>query len=119
MNENEAVELYRKHRPGNFKGLLGQSDAVKQLQSMLVEDKIPHALILSGHTGCGKTTTARILKKRLNCSDMDFSEINAAESRGIDTIREINQRKGLSAIGGKCRIYLLDEAHKLTSDAQT
>lgn len=71
------------------------------------------------HHNCGKTTLARILRRKLNCSEMDFQEINAAESRGIDTVRDIQQRMGLAPMGGKSRCWVLDEVHKLTGDAQT
>lgn len=117
MNE---VELYRKHRPRRFKDVLGQPAAVQLLQKLLAEGKLPHCLLLSGPSGCGKTTIARILKHKLGCHDRDFIEINAADSRGIDTVREIHQVMQLAPMwGGKCRIWLIDECGKLTGDAQT
>jgi len=73
---------------------------------------------LSGPSGCGKTTIARILKSTLDCGDADFQEVNAADTRGIDTVREIRKHMGLRPISGECRIWLIDEAHKLTNDAQ-
>lgn len=115
----EPVELYRRHRPRIFKHVFGQDEAVKQLSQLIDTDKFPHVLLFSGPSGTGKTTLARILKKKLDCGDSDYQEVNAAESRGIDTIREIQSRMGLSPFGGKCRIWLFDECHKLTSDAQT
>lgn len=118
-NSNGAVELYRKHRPGIFKHVFGQDEAVKQLTQLIAANKLPHVLLFSGPSGTGKTTLARILKKKLDCGDSDYQEVNAAESRGIDTIREIQSRMSLSPWGGSCRIWLFDECHKLTSDAQT
>jgi hypothetical protein len=69
------------------------------------------------HHNCGKTTIARILRKRLNCSDNDYVELDSAQFRGIDTVREIRTKMHLSPIGGDCRVYLLDEAHQLTGAA--
>ncbi len=122
-NGNGPVELYRKHRPRTLKEVVGQPEAVESLKQMLKKGSVPHALLLTGPSGTGKTTLARILKERLKCSDMDFQEINAASSRGIDTIRDIQGGMMLSPMDGECRIYLLDEAHQLTArkggDAQT
>lgn len=114
-----AVELYRRHRPQAFKQMRGQEAAIEALRGMVRSKSVPRALLLVGPSGCGKTTAARILKKALKCSDTDFREINAAEARGIDTIREIHSRHRLKAMGGDCRIWLLDESHRLTSDAQS
>ena len=119
-SENNAPELYRKYRPKNFSEVLGQDDAINMIKSWGKSGKIPHCLMLTGPSGCGKTTIARILKDKLNCSDMDFNELNCAgDARGIDTIRSIDERMNMMAIGGDTRIWLLDEAGKLTNDAQT
>ncbi len=117
MEEN-ATELYRKYRPGLWKHVLGQPEAIKILDEMVKSNRVPHALLISGPSGCGKTTLARILKKKLNCSDIDFNEINAAEARGIDSIREIQQRMSISPLGGDCRMWLMDESHSLVNLAQ-
>ena len=119
MSNATAPELYRKHRPTAFKHLIGQPEAVAMLTRMCKDGSLPHVLLLHGPSGTGKTTLARILKSKLACDDLDFAEINAAESRGIDTIREIKVRMGMSPVGGPCRIYLLDESHKLSSDAMS
>ncbi len=116
MNE---VELYRRHRPTSLKGLHGQEDAVRVLVRMIKTQTIPHALLLTGNSGCGKTTTAMILKDRLECSARDFVKINIADSRGIDTIREIRQQMSLSPMAGKTRIWLLDEVHRATGDSMS
>jgi DNA polymerase III subunit gamma/tau len=112
------MEWYRKHRPTLIKNLIGQPDAVRTLKAMIKEG-IPHAILLTGASGTGKTTTARILKEKLNCSDHDFNEINAADSRGIDTVRDIRGTMGLHPMQGESRVFLIDEIHKMTGDAQT
>lgn len=112
------VELYRKHRPKKFKQVVGQDDAVKTLMDLVKRDSVPHALLFQGPSGCGKTTLARILRKKLGCSDEDFREINAADSRGIDMVRDIRQKVGLAPLTGECRVWLIDEAAQLTTQAQ-
>lgn len=119
MSEENSDELYRRYRPQKFSELIGQAGAVATLNGLGKGGKFPHAILLVGPSGCGKTTAARILRKLLKCSDNDFFEKNAAESRGIDDIRAIQDRMGLSPVGGKARVWLLDEAHALTSDAQS
>ena len=113
-----AKELYKRHRPKSLDAVLGQEGAVKSLQRMVDKNKIPHAILFSGPSGCGKTTIARILKKHLNCGNADFQEINAADFKGIDTVRDIRRAVNLAPIDGDCRLWLIDEAHKLTNDAQ-
>ncbi len=112
------TELYKKHRPKKLEQLVGQDHIVGVLERKLKKKNLPHTILLSGPSGCGKTTVARILKHRLKCSKSDFTEINAADHRGIEDIRNINQRMRQAPMGGDCRIWLVDEAHKLTNDAQ-
>lgn len=116
--DREAPELYRKYRPETFSGLIGQDDAVKMLKDMGKRNVIPHCILFTGPSGCGKTTIARILKSKLNCSDFDFNEMNIADARGIDVVREIRSRMGLAPIGGSVRIWLLDEVARATTDFQ-
>jgi DNA polymerase III gamma/tau subunit len=111
-------EIYKRHRPKTFKGMVGQAGAIKTLKTWVSQNRIPHAVLLTGASGCGKTTTARILKTKLDCGDADYCEINAADFRGIDTIREIDKRMRLAPISGKHRMWVIDECHKLTNDAQ-
>src|SRR6516162_10204948 len=117
------MELYKKYRPTCFNDVIGQDAAVLTLTKLIRAKKVPHALILSGPSGVGKTTIARILQKVLDCADWSFEEINAADTRGIDTVRAVRQSMSLAPIGGKSRIFLFDEAHQLTKkqggDAQT
>lgn len=118
-NGRDPYEWHLRFRPKMFKHLVGQDDAVKILSAFLKKDEVPHFLLLTGPSGVGKTTIARILKNKLDCHDHDFYEINAAETRGIDTIRDIQSAMRLSPFGGAHKIWLVDESHKLTHDAST
>jgi len=119
MPESEAVELYRVHRPASFDELVGQDDVVDVLDSMIENNRVPRCILASGPSGTGKTTVFRILKSTLKCADLDFHEINAASQRGIEMVRDIQSHVGMSPskLGGS-RIWMIDEAHALTSDAQ-
>lgn len=118
MADEKAVELYRKYRPKNFSEIVGQEGAVRKLATLGKQKKIPHVILFSGASGCGKTTLARILRKKLNCSDHDFKELNIGDYKGIDTIRNIREKMNLAPIAGDTRVYLLDEAHQLSPAAQ-
>ncbi|HUU89546.1 MAG TPA: AAA family ATPase [Candidatus Glassbacteria bacterium] len=111
-------ELYKKYRPKTLDQVIGQDACVRSLQTMIKKKTIPHTILFSGPSGCGKTTLARILRKELKCSKTDFSEMNCADVRGIDEVRKIRRVMHLAPIGGDVRIWLVDEAHKLTNDAQ-
>src|SRR5688572_25883760 len=112
------MELYKKFRPKTLKGVVGQEGAVSSLQSMIDKGRLPHTILFSGPSGCGKTTIARILKGILECSDLDFFEINCADFKGIDMVRDIRRYVGIPPLHGKSRVWLIDEAHQLTKDAQ-
>lgn len=112
------MEWYKQHRPTALKEVVGQSNAAKQLLSFLKKGTLPHCLLLTGPSGVGKTTLARILKEKLECSDTDFSEMNSASFRGIDSVRDIQSSVGLAPMFGKCRIWLFDECHAWTGAAQ-
>ncbi len=113
-----SKELYKRLRPKTLKELVGQPEAVKTLKGMFAKDEVPHALLLVGDSGCGKTTIARILARKLECGKSDYQEINAADFRGIDTVREMRSRIGSLPISGKCRVYVIDECHQLVAAAQ-
>jgi DNA polymerase-3 subunit gamma/tau len=83
------------------------------------KEKCPHTFLFHGETGCGKTTFARIIANELGCTDIrDYSEIDSAQFRGIDTVREIRANCAYHPIGGTVKVYVIDEVHKLTNDAQ-
>lgn len=113
-----STSLYQKYRPKTLKAILGQDGAVASLQKLIDKQRIPHVILLTGPSGCGKTTIARILKEHVRCGDADFQEVNAAESKGIDMVRGIQRAVNLSPIDGDSRLWLVDEAHKLTGEAQ-
>lgn len=112
------TELYKKHRPTDLKRVWGQPEPVKVLNEMIKNKRVPHTLLFSGPSGCGKTTLARILKKEMDCGDQDFKEINCSILRGIDMVRFIQKHLSLSPISGSCRIWHIDECHRMTGEAQ-
>ncbi len=111
-------ELYKKYRPKEWDDVCGQDSIVINIGKMISNRTVPHAMLFAGPTGTGKTTVARILARELNCGDMDLVEQNAASFRGIDEARRIEQIMNLAPISGDCRVWIIDEAHKLTNDAQ-
>ena len=119
MDDSEATELYRKYRPTSFKQVVGQEEAIRTLTELGKRKAIPHAILFTGPSGVGKTTLARILQRKLKCVGNDFVEMNAANDRGVGIIRSIQNKVGLAPMLGSCRIWLMDEAHQLTSDAQS
>jgi len=109
------MELYKKYRPKNLRQIIGQDVAVNTLKAAIEKDNIPHFIMFTGPRGCGKTTLARIMRRKLKCSKYDFVE---TAPRKVEAVREIKSRINLAAIKGKRRVFLIDECHKLTSDAQ-
>lgn len=110
--------LYNKHRPKLFKEVVGQQAAVKELKARCEKGTIPHALMFTGGSGTGKTTLARIVAAKLKVDPLDFMELNAANSRGIDAIRDVLGKANLLGMSGGSRVVYLDEFHKATADAQ-
>lgn len=111
------TEWYKKHRPKTLDKVVGNTDTVLALKNMLAKKTVPHTILLHGPSGCGKTTLARILASELKCHPMDFQEVNSASFRGIDSVRDIARIMSLAPIG-PCRVWLIDEVHKWTNDAQ-
>ena len=130
--------IARKWRPSTFSEVVGQQHVTRTLQNAIRENRVAHAYIFSGARGVGKTTTARILAKALNCAQgptpepcnqcdscreiaagnsLDVLEIDAASNRGIDQVRELRDMVRYAPAGGRYKVILLDEAHMLTSEA--
>ena len=110
-------ELYKKYRPKSFEDVIGQDAVVKQLEGLFKSDNFPHAVLLNGEKGLGKTSISRILRRKLKCSKFDYNEVNCANHRGIDFIRSIERNAGLSPMQGNTKVWTLDECHMLTSEA--
>lgn len=138
--------FYRKYRPQKLADLIGQDHVREALLSSLVSGKIGHGYLFSGPRGSGKTSTARILAKAVNCevyggkksdnpkygepcnkcnacraisdgSYLDLIEIDAASNRGIDEIRDLRDKIKLSPVSGRFKVYIIDEVHMLTPEA--
>lgn len=118
QDAQQPTELYKRFRPRTLGEVRGQTIITDQLEKMLTAKRLPHSLMFTGGSGVGKTTVARILARRLECSKIDFHELNCSETRGIDDIRAIGNRMSGACLGGKSRIWLIDEAHGITRDAQ-
>ena len=114
------TSLHQRYRPQSFDGVIGHEATIERLKAVLSNEKgRPHSYLLHGPTGCGKTTIGRIIAKELGCKGTDFVELDSAEFRGIDTVRSIRKHMPYLPMESKCRVWLLDEAHALTNDAQT
>jgi len=111
--------LYQKYRPKSFSRIIGNENIITSLEKLLSDPgKRPHAILFHGPTGCGKTTLARIVANYLECSSNDLKEIDSADFRGIDTVREIRKQTQFHAVSGLVRVFIIDECHKMTNDAQ-
>ena len=128
--------LYRKYRPDNFSSIVGQDYMVSILKNAIKNDKISHAYIFSGPRGTGKTSTAKVFAKAINClnpteegpcnecesclhfkENADIIEIDAASNNGVDEIREIINNIKLAPAYSKYKIYIIDEVHMLSTSA--
>jgi len=133
------VSLYRKYRSQTFEDVMGQHHVTKTLQNAIRLGKIAHAYLFCGTRGTGKTTTARLLAKALNCekgptpnpcnkcpacisitegSAMDIIELDAASHRGIDDIKDINDNVKFPPMELRYKVFIIDEAHQLSMDAK-
>lgn len=115
----DALPLHLKYRPKTFEEVMGNDATIESLSGVVSrEERQVRAFLLTGPSGCGKTTLARIIAGQLGCADREFLEYNAAKVRGIDTIREVLNNCRFLPLAGKVKIYMFDEAHKLTNEAQ-
>jgi DNA polymerase III subunit gamma/tau len=115
------MSLYLKYRPITLEKFRGNTDVVEYVNNMSTNREVcPHAFLLYGETGCGKTTLARIISVNLGCpiDSADYTEIDSADFRGIDMVREIRKQSSYAPIQGDCRVWVIDECHKMTNDAQ-
>ena len=111
------MSLYHKYRPQTLEEVQGNKNIIEPLSRML-NTKDSQAFLLHGPTGCGKTTIGRIIANELGCRGNDLREINAADFRGIDTIRDLRSKVQFKALEGDCQVWIVDECHKLSNDAQ-
>lgn len=132
-----TTALYRRYRPESFAELIGQSQVTDPLRSALRSDRVNHAYLFSGPRGCGKTTSARILARCLNCKEgptdtpcgkcdscielsrggpgsLDVVEIDAASHNGVDDARDLRERAIFAPARDRYKIFILDEAHMVT-----
>jgi len=113
------MSLYLKYRPDSLDSIKGNESIIATLDKMLSNpETCPHVFMLHGSSGCGKTTIGRIIADRLGCKGSDFREVNSADFRGIDTVRDIIKNSQYKPLEGECRVWLIDEIHKSTNDAQ-
>ncbi|MFD3684531.1 DNA polymerase III subunit gamma and tau [Nocardiopsis sp. NPDC058631] len=134
-----SIALYRKYRPATFGEVRGQEHVTDPLRQALRSGRINHAYLFSGPRGCGKTTSARILARSLNCAEgptpdpcgtcdscvalapdgggsIDVIEIDAASHGGVDDARDLRERAFFSPVSSRFKIYIIDEAHMVTRE---
>ncbi len=120
MTTEDAV-LYLKYRPKSLDEIVGHQTLIKMLKSQLSKgaaQPLSRSLLFHGPTGCGKTTLGRIVAAELGAKGSDVTEVDSADFRGIDTIREIRRNSAYKPLESPCRVWILDECHRLTNDSQ-
>jgi len=133
-----SLALYRRYRPETFAEVIGQDHVAGPLRQALTNGRVHHAYLFSGPRGCGKTTTARILARALNCAkapvaepcgacqscedlarsgpgSIDVIEIDAASHNGVDDARELREKAFFAPVSSRFKVYILDEAHMITA----
>lgn len=131
------LALYRKYRPQTFDEVIGQDHIIKTLANQIKNDKIGHAYLFCGSRGTGKTSTAKIFAKAINCekpingshcgncatckalsgNNMDILEIDAASNNGVDEIRDLREKVKYPPVAGRYKVYIIDEVHMLSPSA--
>lgn len=131
------LALYRKYRPKTFDEVIGQDHIVKTLINQIKQGKVSHAYLFTGSRGTGKTSTAKIFAKAINCSNptngspcgkceicesldktnIDVLEIDAASNNGVDEIRDLREKVKYPPVVGKYKVYIIDEVHMLSTSA--
>lgn len=128
--------LYRKYRPDQFNKIVGQEYSIQMLKNAILHNKISHAYLFTGPRGTGKTSTAKVFAKTINClnpidgeacgncssclsfeQSADIIEIDAASNNGVDDIRELINNVKIAPSEGKYKIYIIDEVHMMTTSA--
>ena len=128
--------LYRKYRPDKFENIIGQDYSIQMLKNSIIHNKISHAYLFTGPRGTGKTSTAKVFAKTINClnpingeacgkcaaclafsTSPDIIEIDAASNNGVDDIRELINNVKIAPSEGKYKIYIIDEVHMMTTSA--
>ncbi|HEY2193002.1 MAG TPA: DNA polymerase III subunit gamma and tau [Actinomycetospora sp.] len=135
-----SLALYRRYRPGTFAEVVGQEHVTEPLRTALSAGRINHAYLFSGPRGCGKTSSARIMARSLNCDQgptpdpcgvcescmalapngpgsLDVTEMDAASHNGVDDARELRDRAHFAPVSSRYRVFIIDEAHMVTTAA--
>jgi DNA polymerase-3 subunit gamma/tau len=138
VRPDHRLALYRRYRPETFAEVIGQDHVTEPLRSALANNRVNHAYLFSGPRGCGKTTSARILARALNCEkapiadpcgecrscrdlarggpgSIDVIEIDAASHGGVDDARDLRERAFFAPVSSRYKIYIIDEAHMVTT----
>ena len=134
----ERAALYRRYRPQTFSAIVGQEHVTRTLRNAIASGQVAHAYLLSGVRGTGKTSIARLIAKAVNCPNtkdgepcdrcetcvairegrfLDLIEIDAASNRGIDEMRDLRDKVRFAPSIGQYKVYVIDEAHQLTTEA--